>query len=99
MQEPKEAIAIDVEALRAGFTHVCFERTGASGETLFYYLSYQPSLFDGWAVVRIYGVARRRQKRLPLVPYASLDEAWPFIKAVIQRRLREGCVIVDPAPL
>ena len=98
MQDPMVAIAMDVDALREGFTHPCFERPSASGETLFYYLSWQPSLLDGRAVIRIHGVLRGRQKQLPPLPFPSFDQAWHCLRAIIRRRLREGCTIVDPSP-
>jgi len=91
-------IAIDVDALRPGFTHLCFRRPGARGEDLFYYLAWQPTLLDGWAVVRIYGPPQRAQKHLPPLSFPSLDAAWPCLRCIIRRRLREGYAIIDPPP-
>ncbi len=98
MHDPVAADSADVDALRVGFTHLCLRRRGACGEDLFYYVAWQPSLLDGWAIVRIYGPPRRAQKHLPPLPFPSLDAAWPCLRGIIRRRLREGYGIIDPDP-
>lgn len=88
---------MDIEALKADFTHLYFERIDpARNEYRFYYLGWQPTLFHAWAVVRIAGRSRdgRQQTLLP-IPYSSLDEAWPFLRATIRKRLRNGYIVVN----
>ena len=47
---------MDVEVLRRGFTYLLFERVNREkNEARFYYLAWQPTLFEQGAVVRIFG--------------------------------------------
>jgi hypothetical protein len=47
---------MDVDALRPGFTYLLLERVDLEkNENRFYYLAWQPSLFDQGVVMRMYG--------------------------------------------
>lgn len=86
----------DIELLRENFSHLLFERIDRTkNEYRFYYLSWQPTLFDEHAVVRIAGrnVDGRCRVMAP-VPFDSFDEAWPYIRSIIRKRLRNGYRIV-----
>ena len=79
------------------FTALLFERIDpVRNEARFYYLALQPTLFHPLAVVRIYGRIGQTQHVLPPVPFATLDEAWPFLRGIIRTRLRRGYRIVEP---
>jgi len=81
----------DLDNLREGFTHVVFHRIHPEkNEARFYYLAWQPALFDGWAIVRIYGRCGAWHRLLPPLHFPSLEEAWPTIRAIIRRRLGHG---------
>jgi len=87
--------SVDVETLREGFTHAVFERVRPErNEARFYYLAWQRTLFDGCAVVRVHGRKGSWQRFLPPLPFDSLEEAWPTIRAVAKRRLRRGYRLV-----
>jgi len=53
-------------------------------------------LFDEGVIVRIAGrkLDGRQQIFAPL-PYPTFEEAWPAIRAIIRKRLRNGYQIVD----
>lgn len=90
---------MDVEALREGLTYLLFERVNRErNEARFYYLAWQPTLFAQGSVVRIYGRKGGRRRIMAPVPYPSLDDAWPMIRAIIRRRLRHGYRLVAPTP-
>lgn len=87
---------MDIETLKANFDFLLFERINpVQNEYRFYYLGWQPSLFDEGVVVRIAGrkLDGRQQVMAPL-PYASFEEAWPTIRALIRKRLRHGYQMV-----
>jgi predicted DNA-binding WGR domain protein len=91
---------MDVDDLRPGFTYLLLERIDlAKNENRFYYLAWQPSLFDYGTVVRMYGRRDGQQRRLSPLPYPSLADAWPVIRALIRRRLRHGYQIKEPAEI
>lgn len=93
--KPGESIQ-DLDDLRAGFHGILLERVDPSANALrFYYLAWQPSLFDQGAVVRIYGRKSGRRRMLAPMPFASLDEAWPYVRALIRTRLRHGYVVAE----
>jgi hypothetical protein len=46
-------------------------------------------------VVRSYGRKDGHRRTLTPLPYSSLAEAWPLIRAILRRRLRHGYKIVD----
>jgi hypothetical protein len=96
--EQEEAVGTsqDLDNLRAGFRGILLERVDPSANALrFYYLAWQPSLLDAGAVIRIYGRKHGRRRVLAPLPFASLDEAWPLIRALIRTRLRHGYVMVE----
>ena len=91
---------MDVDDLRPGFTYLLLERVDpAKNVNRFYYLAWQPSLFDYGAVVRMYGRRDGQQRKLSPLPYPSLDAAWPLIRSLIRRRLRHGYQIKEPAEI
>jgi predicted DNA-binding WGR domain protein len=91
---------MDVDDLRPIFTYLLLERVDpAKNENRFYYLAWQPSLFDYGTVVRMYGRRDGQQRKLRPLPYPSLAEAWPLIRALIRRRLRHGYQIKEPAEI
>jgi predicted DNA-binding WGR domain protein len=88
---------MDIDRLQPGFTYLLLERVNpAKQENRFYYLAWQPSLFADGAVVRSYGRKDGQRRTLRPLPYASLTEAWPLMRALIRRRLRHGYTIVEP---
>jgi predicted DNA-binding WGR domain protein len=89
---------MDVDALLPGFTYLLFERINpAENEARFYYIAWEPTLFEAGAVVRIYGRKGGRRRVMAPVPYPSLEAAWSFIRAIIRRRLRHGYKLIKPA--
>lgn len=90
-------MSININSLRPGFTYLFFERIDREeNEFRFYYLGWQPSLFDSGTVVRSYGRLSGQNRILAPLPYPTLDEAWPFIRATIRTRLRNGYTVVEP---
>ena len=86
----------ELERLRRTFSYLLFDLTDpAKNRHRFYYLAWQPTLFDRGAVVRVYGRKGGQQHVLSAVPFASLDDAWPMIRQIVQTRLRHGYRIVD----
>lgn len=82
----------------ADFRFVLFERHNqAENIARFYWLGWQPSLIDTGAVVRLYGRKGGHQRMLSPQPFASLEDAWPLIHAIIKTRLRHGYRLVQPA--
>ena len=78
----------------ADFGRVRFDRTDpALNARRFYQVSWEPTLLDEGAVVRVYG-RKGRWKRVAITPFPSLAAAWPFIRAIIRARLRHGYRIV-----
>ena len=80
---------MDVNTPWPGFTYLLFERVNpARNEARFYYVAWQPTLLDEGAVARIYGRKAGHQHVLAPVPFSSLEEAWPLIRATVRRRLK-----------
>ena len=80
------------------FSYILFDRPlpdEQQQQQRFYLLSWQASLIDDQAVVRVYGQKDGWQKVL-VTPFDSLEEAWPLIRRLISRRLRKGYRIVEP---
>jgi len=89
-------VAMDVEALRPGLRCPRLERVHpGKDEARFYLASSQPTL-SGWAVERSYGRMGRWQRLIPPLPFGSLEEAWPLVRAIIKRRLRHGYRVMEP---
>ena len=77
------------------FTSILFERVcPEKNENKFYWLGWQPTLIDEWAVVRIYGRKDGFQRVLSPMPFRSLAEAWSVIKQTIRARVRRGYTVV-----
>lgn len=80
----------------AGFRFVLFDRTEPGQNVYRYYLvAWWPTLFEEGAVVRAYG-RKGISQTVRLTPFASLAEAWPFLRATTKARLRHGYRVVDP---
>lgn len=79
---------LDVEDLRADFKALTFEKA-----TRTYYLAWAETLL-GPAIVRIHGRKGRWTRTLPPLTFDTLDDAWPTIRAIIRKRLRNGYHIV-----
>jgi len=87
---------MDLDALRSGFTYIRFERIDAEkNEYRYYSLSWEPTLFDEGAVVRRYGRLNGQAHVLAPESFPSLEEAWPHIRSIMRRRLRNGYRIVQ----
>lgn len=88
---------MDIEGLKTNFGYLLFERSNpAQNEYRFYYVAWQPSLFDDGVVVRIAGrKLDGRQQVLAPLPYPSFESPWPLIRRLIRTRLRHGYRIVD----
>ncbi len=85
-----------LDALRSGFTYVRLERIDAEkNEYRYYSLSWEPTLIDKGAVVRRYGRLNGQTHVLAPEPFLSLEEAWPYIRSIMRRRLRNGYRIVQ----
>ena len=88
---------MDIDHLQPGFTYLLLERVNPQqNENRFYYLAWQPSLFEEGAVVRSYGRKDGQRRTLTPLPSPSLTEAWPLIRAILRRRLRHGYKIIEP---
>lgn len=75
---------------------ILFDRTEpAENAYRYYYLGWQPTLLDAaGAVVCLWG-RKGESQRTRIVPYSSLADAWPFMRAIIRRRLRNEYRIVS----
>lgn len=87
---------MDWQAPPPNFSAVQLERVNpAKNEARFYYLAWQPTLFGGNAVVRMWGRKRSNRFRLLSMPFPSLAEAWPTIRRLVKTRLRHGYQIIE----
>lgn len=88
-------LSMDWETPISGFRSARFERIEpAKNAYRFYQINWQPTLFEEWAVVRIYG-RKGQPKRMIATSYASLEEAWPFIRKLVKIRLRHGYRVIQ----
>ena len=88
---------VDINSLKRGFQYLLFERTNREkNEFRYYYLGWQPSLYDRGTVVRMYGRRNGQSRTMAPAPYPTLDDAWPLIRSIIRTRLRHGYTIVEP---
>ena len=88
---------MDLDALRSGFTYIRFERVDAEkNEQRYYSLACEATLIDKGAVVRRYGRLHGQAHVLAPEPFPSLEDAWPYIRSIMRRRLRNGYKIVGP---
>ena len=77
------------------FRYVLFERVNPEqNEARFYYLAWQPTLFNNGAVVRLWGRKNSTQHTM-CTPYETLAEAWPLLRRLIRLRLRRGYRVVQ----
>ncbi len=84
-----------VEELREGFAFLRLERVEPEKNAArFYELYWAPTLL-GWAVVRTYGRIGRSQRTV-VSPFTDEVQAWPFIRALVKRRLRHGYRVTAP---
>jgi len=82
---------LDWEKPFPDFHFVLFALTDSrTNKYRFYYLAWLPTLFDTGAVVRIWGRRGSQQRHLSPQPFASLEDAWPLLRAIIKKRLRHG---------
>ena len=88
---------IEANEAPASFRYALFERVNpARNERRFYYVSWQATLFNEGAVVRLWGRKGETQRELA-TPFPTLDEAWPLLRRVLRRRLRRGYRVVEAA--
>jgi len=95
----EETVARLIEARNApaSFCYALFERVNpARNEARFYYVSWQATLFDDGAVVRLWGRKGETQSELA-TPFPSLAEAWPMLRRLLRSRLRRGYRVVEAA--
>ena len=78
------------------FHSILFERVDPTrNEDRYYYLGWQPTLFDTGAVVRIFGRKGVSQRVMVPEPYPSLNDAWSTIRKHVRTRLRHGYRVVS----
>ena len=88
---------IEAKEAPASFRYALFERVNPErNEFKFYYLSWQATLFDAGAVVRLWG-RKSGSQRQKATPFASLNEAWPLLRRVMRSRLRRGYRVIEVA--
>lgn len=86
-----------VEQLHSQFTYALLERVdNTANVNRFYYLAWQPTLLESGAVIRCYGRRDGARRVLAPLPFASLAEAWPLIRAILRRRLQHGYWLAVP---
>jgi predicted DNA-binding WGR domain protein len=77
------------------FRYVLFERVNPEqNEARFYYLAWQPTLFNDGAVVRLWG-RKNVVQHMKYNPYETLTEAWPLLRRLIRLRLQRGYQIIQ----
>jgi len=88
---------MDIDTLKPSFVYIQFERINREkNERRYYYLGWEQTILDKGAVVRRYGRKGGQQRTMAPASYPSLGAAWPNIRAIIRRRLRNGYKIVGP---
>jgi predicted DNA-binding WGR domain protein len=70
----------------------------AKNEKRFYYLEVGSTLFDRYAVIRVWGRIGGHRRQM-VTPCASAEEAQVVVGRLIRRRLRRGYRLVDPPQL
>lgn len=77
------------------FNYILFDRTEPTENAYrFYYVGWQSTLLDDHAVICLWG-RKGESQRSRIRRYSTLEEAWPFIRATIRRRIRHGYRIVE----
>ena len=93
---PNQLDFLDIDALKDGFTWLCFERIiPEKNEHRYYAIGWQPTLYHDGAIVRISGRLGVTKRVMAPMPFDSLDEAWPTIAKLIERRLKRGYQVVE----
>jgi hypothetical protein len=88
---------MELDGLQPGFTYLLLEQVNPEkNEQRFYYLAWQPTLFEHGAILRIYGRKGGQRQIMSPLPYPALAEAWPLIRKIIRRRLQHGYHITEP---
>ncbi len=88
---------VEAQAAPASFRYALFERVDPErNEARFYYVSWQATLFEDGAVVRLWGRKGVSQREMTS-PFATLAEAWPLLRRVMSRRLQRGYRVVEVA--
>jgi predicted DNA-binding WGR domain protein len=91
MQAVLEASPIEhsekLAAFHARLQFVCIDQS--RNRYRFYTLVWQPSLFGGGALIRLWGRLGRRGRSL-MTFYADRETARPLIQQLVRRRLRHG---------
>jgi predicted DNA-binding WGR domain protein len=81
----------------ANFTAVELVRIDLEANARRYYrIAWEPTLLDDHAVIRSYG-RKGAWQRTCITPFASLEAAWPLIRASLKTRLRHGYRVVGCA--
>ncbi len=76
------------------FRFVLFDRTDPpQNASRFYLVGWLPTLLDDGAVVIMYG-RKGSSQRMRILPFASLEAAWPTIRAAVRTRVRHGYGVV-----
>jgi predicted DNA-binding WGR domain protein len=60
----------------------------------FYILSWQPALFDGWALVLVWG-RQGTPGRMQMQPFMDREQAEIVIARLLRRRLQHGYMVAD----
>lgn len=87
---------MEIDKLRPNFSYVEMIHEGGDGKAWRWYRIGWEQTIVGWAVVRMYGRRNQTKRTLPPLAFESLDEAWPKIRSVLQKRLREGYELNAP---
>ena len=86
---------IDIDSLSSNFSYLVLERRDdATNAKRYYAIGWQETLY-GMAIVRVCGRLGHSKRRLSPIYHDSLDEAWPDIKRLIERRFKRGYVVVS----
>jgi len=91
----KKIDVIDIDTLKEGFTWLILKRIDPTQNVFRYYaIGWQETLF-GWAVLRVYGRLGADKRILDPLYFDSLEDAWPTIRQIIKKRLRNGYVLAQ----
>jgi len=84
-----------IDHLKNNFTYLLFKKIDPQQNMdRFYYLAWQRTLLGEGCIVRYYGRNGGQQHVLAPESYPNFDRAWPALRKIIQRRLRNGYQIV-----
>ena len=86
---------LDIDSLRPNFSCIVLHHVDdATNARRFYAIGWQETLY-GPAIVRVCGRLGHSKRRLSPIFYDSLDEAWPHIARLIERRFKRGYAVVS----